>query len=344
MKQPIFYRKSDAVPSGRPLVSDAALSEQLHVLIRESFGPGPVSSQVLGGGTFHQIFSVDLAQQSWVIKVGLFSEQRYSLATEAHVYGHVLPILSLGLRVYRTDLTCTLFSFPYLILEKAEGRRLRDEHLDDPLFPKVVEKLGRKLGMLHTLPAPTAGWGVIDHDTFYETGNLTGSAPSWRDFIEANLESHVREAYDNHALDARTRDFVLMLFARRRDCHTDTCCRSLLHGDIGSHNIFFALDRGKPRMTAVIDWEDALVGDPVFDVASFASFFRMHQFLGAFLRGYREVSTTWDDDFEERLWTYYVRILLAKALQNRRLSRDKPEASVYAPRIAMAVENLRRFV
>jgi hypothetical protein len=70
----------------------------------------------------------------------------------------------------------------------------------------------------------------------------------------------------------------------------------------------------------------------------------MHEFLDAFLQGYCEIVGPFGNDFEVRLWTYYVRILIAKALQRRRLGRDKPKASVYAPKIKMAAENLRRLV
>jgi len=109
----------------------------------------------------------------------------------------------------------------------------------------------------------------------------------------------------------------------------------LLHGDLGSHNVF---TDGRD-VTAVIDWEDALSGDPVFDIAFWATFHpdRRH---AAFLDGYRAVRAL-PADFEWRFWLYYLRVALAKTVLRHRLGiTDRPGRLPASRRIQKGLERV----
>src|SRR5262249_32278643 len=115
---------------------------------------------------------------------------------------------------------------------------------------------------------------------------------------------------------------------------------ALLHGDLGSHNVF----TDGASITALIDWEDCLSGDPVFDIAFWATFHpeRRHQ---AFLDGYRSESPL-PGDFAVRFWLYFLRIALGKTVLRHRLRLSdppgRPAASLRIQRGLGEAESLSR--
>jgi len=339
VRKAVFYPKADAVPSKPPALTDSALKKQVCLLIRQTFGEETVSWTARDEGTFHRVFFVTAPPQDFVIKVGLYDEQRLSLALENQIHSTILGQLFIGLQVYEVDVTCSTYPFPYLILERAQGKRLREQELDSPEIPLIVAELGRVVAQMHAIPGP-GGWGLLAYGTRDEDFRLCGSSTSWKDYIFTNLYSHVHNAYAYGVLDAKAHDFIHHFFSDGDRLFEVAPAKALLHGDLGSHNVFFATN-GSPQITALIDWEDALAGDPAFDVASFASFFRMHEFLEAFLTGYCDVGGALAEDFELRLWTYYLRIVLAKATLRIRLGYDRGGASISKPKIAMAIDRLR---
>src|SRR5262249_51720235 len=86
----------------------------------------------------------------------------------------------------------------------------------------------------------------------------------------------------------------------------------LLHGDLSGRNIF----TDGVAITAVIDWEDCLAGDPVFDLAFWATFHQDERH-GALLDGYASVRPL-PADFDARFWLYYLRVALSKTVQRHR--------------------------
>ena len=110
---------------------------------------------------------------------------------------------------------------------------------------------------------------------------------------------------------------------------------ALLHGDPGSHN--FMVDPSGIR--AVVDWEDALAGDPLFDLASLCTFHPERRHAGiwsAYGVPLRPGDAAWP-----RFWLYFLRIALAKTVHRRRFAyADAPGRPPAARRIQLALERL----
>jgi Ser/Thr protein kinase RdoA (MazF antagonist) len=89
----------------------------------------------------------------------------------------------------------------------------------------------------------------------------------------------------------------------------------------------------------LIDWEDCLAGDPVFDIAFWATFHpeRRHD---VFLEGYRGVRDL-PDDFELRFWLYFLRTALSKTVLRHRFGlQDKPGRPPASLRIHRGLEKV----
>jgi aminoglycoside phosphotransferase (APT) family kinase protein len=103
----------------------------------------------------------------------------------------------------------------------------------------MTQQLASTLAAIHALPP-----GIVPAGIGASEGGAVAMPHWWRDTPE-----------DPEAGDARAR------FAALPAVPLDARC--LLHGDFWPGNVLF--DEG--RLVAVIDWEDALIGDPLQDLA-----------------------------------------------------------------------------
>jgi aminoglycoside phosphotransferase (APT) family kinase protein len=100
----------------------------------------------------------------------------------------------------------------------------------------------------------------------------------------------------------------------------------LLHGDIGFHNILF--DQGK--LTALLDWETAFLGDPAKDIATCQSFVGKYTDWDQFLRWYRDAGGQPIDESSVRYYSVlrvYSQLLVGNIALETKFARD-PTAEI----------------
>lgn len=122
----------------------------------------------------------------------------------------------------------------------------------------------------------------------------------------------------------------------------------LLHGDLGNHN-FISAD-GK-SISALIDWEDCLIGDPVFDIAYWATFFKDNM-LDDFLIGYAKINPaispvgeTAPKPWRRLGWLYYLRIALSKTVHRFYFGyTDRPGRVPPSQRIQKSLKILKEII
>ena len=112
------------------------------------------------------------------------------------------------------------------------------------------------------------------------TKDCAVSIRDWRDYMMLNLEAHVARCRAIGAITSDQSEAILEIFTDHAAVCIDVPAR-LLHGDLGNHNIFVQNN----AVVALIDWEDALIGDPAFDVAMWLTFHPPCRHA-AFLQGY----------------------------------------------------------
>ena len=162
---------------------------------------------------------------------------------------------------------------------------------------------------------------------------LAGLHRSWSDFVLTRLDAHVTACLDMAAIDHAERELILSLFSEAEPALGARDRSALLHGDLGGHNLLVA----DGRIVGLIDWEDSLLGDPVFDFADLATFHprRRHDIILSACGIAGRAA-------ELRLfWLYYLRIALAKTVHRQRFGyRDRPGREPAASRIQIALAHL----
>ena len=163
---------------------------------------------------------------------------------------------------------CEDFPLPFFGYRTLPGDPLDKVTLDEQTRELIAQQLGRFLSELHGFPAERAA----------ELGVPSYSAEGWRAYYRQLREQVRREVLpllarsERRAVDAFWRRFL----DDERHFRFEPV---LLHGDLSPEHILVDLER--TAITGVIDFGDAVVGDPAGDFGGFTAAFRQ-AVLGAY--------------------------------------------------------------
>lgn len=342
LRRRTFYPKTDlTLPQADLLTALArkpsageALKDQAAEVVRQVFGRMPLQIEFKPAGTFHLLYRISFAaDENYFLRAEFVFTARP--AFEFAIEEAVPALLSTpGLRTLKTDLSREVFPLDYQIVAEAQGHRLTElENPETQFLPdEVLEDWGRTLAQVHQRPA--GGAGLLNPRSL-QSGRVEGVLGSWNEYLRLNLRSHLETCVAARALPAENIPFIETLVHKTLG-ELRTASTSLLHGDPGHHNVF--TQNGK--ISAVIDWEDALAGDPMFDIAYWGTFVRDY-LREPFLRGYREIFAL-PEDFEIRYWLYYLRISLSKTAHRHLFGiKDRPGRPPASDRITKALTHLK---
>lgn len=288
-------------------------------------------------GTWHRLFRVSSETGPTVIaRVAMLDrvehEQSHYLDRWAseQLSAAGLP----AVRVLAIDPACELGSHACQLLEPAPGRPLADGDHEEQQTIRLLGDLGRLLARLHTIR--TEGFGLLDAAPLAagSTSAPRGGWNSWLEYLQTNFDEHLDRCRELGAIDWRQAQRIANAFAAGTS-QLGPMTPVLLHGDLGSHNIF----TDGQTITALVDWEDCLAGDAVYDLAFWATFHPRRRYR-ALLAAYREAAEP-AADFDQRFWLYYLRVALAKTVLRHRFDlRDRPGSPPASDRIHRALEAL----
>ncbi len=208
--------------------------------------------------------------------------------------------------VIATDTSMKNFPVRYQLLENITGETMSTFYQAGTLDrTATATQLGRYLGKLHQVQLD--GFGFLNTEVLRSTGKAIGLDHTNEDYFHKRLDDHLRYLQDTTFLTADEVRVIEQLFAKHRD-HLQLEKGSLVHKDIAYWNLV-----GEPsEIHAIVDWDDAVSGDPIDDLAVVRCFYQDDVFL-PMLEGYNEVREL-PDDFEVRLALYLTRNMIWKAV------------------------------
>lgn len=322
----LLQRKRELLAQFTPLIQER--SEIIFGSAAEAVEPCPEL------GTFHSIYKIRARGEEWYLRadmLGIFG-RAYDLLVDQQLAQLLASREFPAVRVFGTDLDRIVLPFDFQVTHAAPGRPVKA--LEDPetqaLPEELLEEMGRRMAQVHRWNA--AGAGLLD--AYYP---LSGVQERWSDYILLRLAEHTQKCEEIGAISVEEHSRILELFGSAAPLLKSAPIK-LLHGDWGHHNIFVEGN----QVVAVIDWEDALAGDPVFDMAYWGTFVRA-EMTGPFTRGYlSESQDSWPEDFEIRYWLYYLRIALSKTVHRHLFGiKDRPSRPPASRRIQTALMELQ---
>ncbi|MCE2434903.1 MAG: aminoglycoside phosphotransferase family protein [Candidatus Latescibacteria bacterium] len=286
-------------------------------------------------GTFHLVHIACTGQSSLIVRSSRpdVMDPDHTLNIEAVLAPHLTSIRVPHVPVRAVAIgTKRVAPFDLAIYDMAPGESLRDLPETVCECPDLLRSIGQAMRDLHAIEG--SGGGPVCLQMGDDEG-LRGLHRNWRDYMMLNLEAHVAGCRAIGAITSDQSEAILEIFIDHAAVCADVPTR-LLHGDLGNHNIFVQNN----AVVALIDWEDALIGDPTFDVAMWLTFHppRRH---AAFLQGYGPAAQ--DDGFRLRCALSFLRIALSKTVHRHRFAyADLPGRQPAYERIHRGVSAVKR--
>ncbi len=309
--------------------ADLGIDADLLARAATSFGLAEVQ-RAKRQGTFHRLYQAD--DTSALIRVAAFAGAPWTelmeieclLARMLHQHGVPAPSCTFD-ALADGDTTRGAQS-----VERVVGECLDLRDADEAATLRGLRAAAAALASVHALRG--AGAGPLSLVQL-RSGAIAGLHTSWREFMHLRLEEHLRECVAMGAISAVEAGRADQAFSG--PLLTDAASAALLHGDPGGHNFIMRGD----AVAGVIDWEDAMVGDPLFELASMCTFHpeRRH---AAILEGH---GTTLEQGSVAlgRFWLYFLRIAIAKTVHRHRFGyTDAPGRTPAASRIQLALRSL----
>lgn len=301
-----FYPKADSEASQASL-SAARRSEPVPVheasALLEARGIVHADLQLLASGTFSRLWAFrDDEARRRVLKVDVSALGIMAPRVE-HAVSRLL--VSAGVRHPIVHASAdTVAGTPWLVLDQVDGVDLRSRDADEDLVVEANASVAAQLSLVHAIDVH--GFGLLDVD---RAGILRGTHATWASYLLTRRDEHLAALLDAGIVSDATARSIRTVTDQLGDVALPTA--RLLHGDIGPHNVM--LDGGDPRRILLIDWEDALAGDPLFELAQWATFQPPRRWE-PFRRAYENEG--WGGDLFR---LYFLRITLAKAVVRVRL-------------------------
>jgi aminoglycoside phosphotransferase (APT) family kinase protein len=205
------------------------------------------------------------------------------------------------------------------IMRRVAGRPIVAGHL-------AFREVGARLRRLHDVRLPGFGW--LAEASWDERGDFSLLHRSWLGFLQG-ICSDVRGLADSYVIASQVAAAAAAAVDARADALAAVEVGALCHGDLKMAHILIDAD----RLAGVIDWGDAVVGDPLWDIARFA-----HRADAASLAGLLaeyDPKQMMADELAWRLPLYAALWELVDAIVSHRLGR-RVEASLEAVRGSLA--------
>lgn len=343
-----FYTKADISVSDQHVlniikkneIEIKSIKKQLGGLCRQYFNENPIDIEYLKNkGTFHYIFRLTLPNKNkYIIKTSInnFPYRSYDFFIDKWVMNtfkaNQLPCIEIyDVNISRIDVT-----FDYVLMDEAPGHPLTFWVEDKNNFNQSISQLGKVMAQFHTFS--TEGYGPPDIKCILTQNKYMGLLKSWKDYICKNLEKDIEICFKVNYINSKEKEKIQEIFSETSNL-LENCDPSLVHGDLGNNNIFFY----EKSLSAIIDWEDCISGDSIFDLASWGTFIGNHEKLPILLEGYEKIKPL-PVDFEKIYLLYYLRIILAKTVHRYRFEYYKTDMIPASERIIQPLKKLAKLI
>lgn len=332
----MFWERSDSNLKNGELQELRSTDYNIHSAMRKLDGEGffyQKSTSIYDTtikGTFNRIAKVStseyLSSTEYAVKFNINpATSAKSLHLEQWINNRAVSYQFPTPPIVYIDTTKRECPYFYQVTEWAKGIRLREA--DENLVNLALNKLGKELYNLHSIPLDEK-YGRVNLDLYGD----------WNDFWTAELDHHIDYLFNNNVISQNDKDDISKLLEIIESTGFEINKPSILHGDLSYDNILV----NKDGNISVIDWEDAVLGDPVFELAGLATFHpieRHHYFIDSY---YDFVGKP--GDFSYRFWIYYLRIAIAKAVHRHRfgyIDAYKNGHLLASDRIGIAINQLK---
>jgi aminoglycoside phosphotransferase (APT) family kinase protein len=276
--------------------------------VTRASGVEPVALRDGGGQGNHVTFLAELpGGQRRFVRIEDGPEQDDYIAVESLVLDRVRACGVPTPRVHATDATRREVPFAWQVLDQVPqpdlNRHFKAGTLD---APAVAEQIGRLIATWQAVPVE--GFGPFDAARAQSDGRLIGLYLRYEDYFMTRFGAHLEFLVERGLLARGPAEEIRSAVERARPLLGLVREGCLVHKDLALWNVL-----GTEReVTAVIDWDDCIAGDPMDDLALLACF-HDGAFMRAALAGYASVRPL-PEEHVRRFWLHLLRNMVFKAV------------------------------
>jgi aminoglycoside phosphotransferase (APT) family kinase protein len=261
-------------------------TDQVHAVVADALGCEVRRVERIQGSVANQDFLINCADQELVLKAGPGTE----IAAETWACERLVDIGVPVPHVIVSEPDSSQLGLPFLIATFVAGEPSSDVD--------VVRQVGIWIRRIHE--ERLTGWGSVTVDP-QPAGPPTvrGCYPSWREAMEADLAG-LPELVAAGLLQEGLADAARTLVSVEDVLYYDGP-GVLLHNDLKAAHLLAVHDHGRQRLSAIIDWGDASIGDPRAEIARLSM--SGPAMTAAFLDGY---GMPLIDELADRLTRYRI--------------------------------------
>lgn len=230
----------------------AALSRYLNDVL-EGGVRGPLSADLIAGGRSNLTYFLTDGHTRWVLRrppLGHVLDRAHDMGREARV---MAALAATSVPVPRIVATCpdpAVLGAPFFVMEHVAGQVLRTDDDFRTLNPDTAQQVSRGfvdvLAALHLIPPAEVGLADFGRPEGF-------AARQVRLWVRQRESSWVRDVPGMTELGTALAENV-----------PAPATASIIHGDYRLDNM--VLDLAEPRISGVLDWELATIGDPLMDL------------------------------------------------------------------------------
>lgn len=234
-------------------------------------GRGVPGSSVIGitelhGGEISAVFEITLANaRSCILKVYPASLQ-WKMAKEVYVVGLLRHVSTPVPHILVADDTRSIIDLNFILMSKLDGLVLgrHEAGLSDAELFAIYAEMGANLRKINDVTLDSFGY-------IGPNGVWTPHATN-RSYMSSQFERKLKE-FGERGGDPALAGRLRISIAARRHLLDGAVVPRLCHYDLHAGNVLVTSSR-EPRLSGIVDFENATAGDPLMDIAKALYYFR----------------------------------------------------------------------
>lgn len=283
-----------------------SMESEVRRMMTDYLRTGDFTLNSAAGEGNHLTFLARQSEQEYFIRLENGPEADEYMEVEAEIVDQVRRQGVPTPKIFRVDSSRTHYPFAYQIMERLTYKDLnrldKQGQLDTQL---IMYQLGEYIAQWQNITPE--GFGPFAIDTLRNTGILRGLHRNYAEYYLLNLDKHLDFLLSRKFLKpTMIADIKHAVSNRAALLEIGQGC--LVHKDIALWNLL----GDESHIRSVIDWDDAVCGDPTDDLSLMGCYNNGRQ-MEALIAGY-ESRKELPSDFETRLWLHLLRNMLFKAV------------------------------
>src|SRR5690606_10067926 len=250
--------------------------------IRDYFEDQQVEIEAAGGQGNHIAYIARSKSETYFVRIENGPENDNYMAVESAILQKVSSVGVKTPKVFHTDVTRKLVPFAVQIMEFITEKDLNH---NDKYGELELVKLGYLIGqnIAKWQVIKPAKFGLFNVEVFVKEGKLEGYHDTYRDYFYLNLDIHLNYLVESGFLESSKMERIEKLIDEHDDL-LDLPQGCLVHKDLALWNIL----GDEKEIRAFIDWDDAMSGNRMDDIALLACF-QGGEFITAIFEGYSSI-------------------------------------------------------